>query len=41
MEASDVAKMRELENENSGLKKLLANSTLEIDALKIIASGNF
>ena len=41
MEVSDVAKMRALENENRRLKKLLANSALEIDALKIIASGNF
>ena len=41
MEVSDVAKMRALEDENRRLKKLLANSALEIDALKIIASGNF
>ena len=40
MEVSDVAKLRALEDENRRLKKLLANSALEIDALKIIASGN-
>lgn len=41
MEISDVAKMRTLEDENRRLKRLLANSALEIDALKLIASGNF
>ena len=41
MEVSDVAKMRGLEDENRRLKKLLAESALEIDALKLIASGNF
>jgi putative transposase len=41
MEVSDVAKMRSLEDENRRLKRLLADSALEIDALKLIASGNF
>ena len=41
LEVSDVAKMRGLENENRRLKRLLANSALEIDALKLIASGNY
>jgi len=41
MEVSDVAKMRGLEDENRRLKRLLADSALEIDALKLIASGNF
>ena len=41
MEVSDVAKMRALEDENRRLKRLLADSALEIDALKLIASGNF
>jgi putative transposase len=41
IEISDVAKMRTLEDENRRLKKLLADSALEIDALKLIASGNF
>ena len=41
MEVSDVAKMRTLEDENRRLKRLLADSALEIDALKVIASGNF
>ena len=33
--------LRQLEDENRRLKKLLADSALEIDALKLIASGNF
>jgi putative transposase len=41
LEVSDVAKMKSLEDENRRLKRLLADSALEIDALKIIASGNF
>jgi putative transposase len=41
MEVSDVVKMRALEDENRRLKRLLADSALEIDALKLIASGNF
>ena len=41
MEVSDVAKMGGLEDENRRLKRLLADSALEIDALKLIASGNF
>jgi putative transposase len=41
MEVSDVAKMRSLEDEKRRLNKLLADSALEIDALKLIASGNF
>lgn len=41
MEVSDLAKMRSLEDENRRLKRLLADPALEIDALKLIASGNF
>ena len=41
LEVSDVAKMRGLEDENRRLKRLLADSAVEIDALKLIASGNF
>ena len=40
-EVSDVAKMRGLEDENRRLKRLLADSALEIDALKLTASGIF
>lgn len=41
LEISDIAKMRGLEDENRRLKRLLADSALEIDALKLIALGNF
>ncbi len=41
MEVSDVAKMRVIEDENRRLKRIVANQSLEIDALKIIAEGNF
>lgn len=41
MEVSDVAKLRALEDENRRLKRIVANQFLEIDALKIIAEGNF
>ena len=35
MEVSDVVKMRALEDENRRLKKLLADSALEIDAARL------
>ncbi len=41
MELRDVARLRELEDENRRLKKIVAEQLLENDALKIIASGNF
>jgi putative transposase len=41
MDVSDVAKMRSLEDENRRLRKLLADSAPEIDALKLVVSGNF
>jgi len=41
MEVSDVAKMRALEDENRRLKRIVADPALNIDALKIAASGNF
>ena len=34
MEASDAKRLRDLESENSKLKKLLAEAHLDIDALK-------
>jgi putative transposase len=40
-DVSDVAEMRNREHENRRLERLLADSALEIDALKLIASGNF
>jgi putative transposase len=41
MDVSDVAKMRALEDENRRLKRIVADQALNIDALKIVASGNF
>jgi putative transposase len=41
MEVSDVAKMRALEDENRRLKRIVADQVLHIDALKIVAEGNF
>lgn len=38
----DQAKrLKELEHENSRLKKIVANQAVDIDILKIAASGNF
>lgn len=41
MEVSDVAKMKALEDENRRLKRIVADQALNIDALKIVASGNY
>ena len=41
MEASDVKKMRDLEEENSRLKRIVANMTLEIDAIKNVLEKKF
>jgi hypothetical protein len=41
MQISDVAKMRTLEDENRRLKRIVADQAPNIDALKIVASGNF
>ena len=41
MSISDVAKLRNLEDENRRLKKIVGDLMLERDALKVIASGNF
>jgi putative transposase len=40
METSDVRRLRELERENSRLKRLLAERDLELDAMKELASKN-
>ena len=39
MEASDTRRLRELENENTKLKKLLIEAMLDIEALKVVARG--
>jgi putative transposase len=41
LEVSDVAKMRALEDENRRLKRMVADLTLNVDALKIVAQGKF
>lgn len=41
MEASDVAKMRELEKENSELKKMFAEMSMENRALKGLLEKKF
>ena len=41
MKASDAKRLKELEGENTRLKKLVANQALDIDMLKEIAEGNF
>jgi len=41
MKADDVKRLKELERENQSLKRIVADSALEIDALKEIARGNW
>ena len=41
MEVSDVAKMRALEDENRRLKRIVADQALNIDVLKMAASGKY
>ena len=41
MEVSDVRKMKDLEEENSRLKRIVANLTLENDAIKHIMEKKF
>ena len=38
MELSDLTKMRELEDENAKLKKLVADQALDIQAMKAVLS---
>ena len=41
MEVSDVRKMKELEEENSKLKRIVANLTLENDAIKTVLEKKY
>ncbi len=41
MEASDVKRLKELEEENARLKKIVANQTLEIYAIKDLLEKKF
>lgn len=39
IEVSEARRLRELEGENTKLKKLLAEAMLDIEALKVVARG--
>jgi putative transposase len=41
MKTNDAKRLKELEAENTRLKKLVANQALDIDMLKEIAKGEF
>ena len=41
MKADDVKRLKELERENSQLKRIVADKELEIDALREVAKGNW
>jgi transposase-like protein len=41
MKADDTRRLKDLERENSALKRIVADKELEIDALKEIARGNW
>lgn len=41
LEVSDLRRLKELEDENRRLKKIVADQVLNIEALKMVAEGNF
>ena len=41
MKAVDAKRLKELERENTRLKKIVADQALDIDMLKELAEGNF
>lgn len=41
MQVSDVKRMKELEEENGRLKRIVANQTLEIDAIKTVLEKKY
>jgi hypothetical protein len=41
LEVSDLVKLRQLADENRRLKRIVADHALNIEALKIVAEGNF
>ena len=41
MKGQEVKRLKELERENSQLKRIVADKELEIDALKEVAKGNW
>ena len=40
LDASDLAKLRQLEDENSRMQRIIARQTLEIDAMRNVISKN-
>jgi len=41
MKADDAERLRELERESAGLKKLVVDKELELDVLREVSRGNF
>ncbi len=41
LKADDAKRLKELANENTRLKRIVADKELEIDALREVARGNF
>ena len=41
LKADDAKRLKELSNENTRLKRIVADKELEIDALREVAKGNF
>ena len=41
LQVSDLKRLKHLEDENRRLKKIVADQVLNIEALKIVAEGNF
>lgn len=41
LETSDLLRLKQLEDENRRLKRIVADQALNIDALKVVAEGNF
>ena len=41
LEASDLLRLKQLEDENRRFKKIVADQALNIEALKMVAEGNF
>jgi len=41
LKANDAKRLKELESENSRLKKLVANQALDIDMLREVSKGNY
>ena len=41
MKASDAKRLKELEVENGRLKRIVADLTLDVDMLKVVAQGKF